>query len=104
MNETQTLQKWFQSKLDEFKDDTTFILEGVFLDFAEQIATAMEEQGITRSELARRINKKPSFITRLLKCNGNPTFSTAVQIAKALNMTFSVKLEKENSGIKQTVD
>ena len=101
MDATPALEEWFQSELEELKDDTVFILEGVFLDFAEQIAVEMEKQGMTRSELAKRMNKKPPFVTRFLRCDGNPTFSTAVQIAKALGLKFSVKMEpavlEENS-------
>ena len=61
MTKRQNLQEWFASELDKIKDDPIFILEGVVLDWTEQIAEEMEKQNISKSELARRMGKKPAI-------------------------------------------
>lgn len=85
-NNEQSFQDWFASKVEELHDNPSFILEGVLYDLTEQIVEEMEKQGISRSELARKMGKKPSFITRILRGNENLTFSTTVQIGLALGM------------------
>ena len=43
-------------------------------------------QGITLKELADRMEVSPEAVTRMLSENGNPTLSTLINIAKALNV------------------
>jgi len=90
MSKNQTMQEWFAAQLEEYREDPEFILEGVLLDLSNRIAIEMEKQGISRSELARRMGKKPPFITRILKGATNLTFSTAVQISVALGLELAI--------------
>lgn len=53
----------------------------------------MEEVGITRSELADRLNKKRPKITHLLRGNNNFTIATMVEIADALGCNYRSHLE-----------
>ena len=45
-----------------------------------------KSKGITLKELAERMEVSPEAVTRVLSDNGNPTLSTLVNIAKALNV------------------
>lgn len=50
-----------------------------------------EKAGITKAELARRIDAKPEMIRRLLTAaNGNPTMSTVLKVASALGCHFEL--------------
>ena len=40
--------------------------EGAVLDFTEALHVAMDEQGVTRAELARRLGTSQAYITRVL--------------------------------------
>ena len=50
----------------------------------EVIASLMAQRKITRTELARRINRSKSYITQLLSGSRNMTFHTFAQLAFAL--------------------
>lgn len=90
MSENQTLQEWFLSELDSLKNDPEFLLEQTLLDFTDTISYEMEKQGMTRSELAEKIGKKPPTITRILRGHHNMTFKTAVEIAAALGFKINL--------------
>lgn len=79
-------RQWFQQYLDRYRDDPDYILEGVILDVTEQIVAAMEEQEVSRSELAERMGVSRAYITKLLRGEGNTTLRTLVRIALALGL------------------
>lgn len=79
-------RQWFQQYLDRYRDDPDYILEGVILDVTEQIVAAMQEQEISRSELAKRMGVSRAYITKLLRGEGNTTLRTLVRIALALGL------------------
>ena len=45
-----------------------------------------KQQGITLKELADRMSVSPEAVTRMLSESGNPTLSTLINMAKALNI------------------
>lgn len=51
-----------------------------------RVKSICKQQGITLKELAERMEVSPEAVTRMLSDNGNPTLSTLVNIAKALNV------------------
>jgi transcriptional regulator with XRE-family HTH domain len=50
----------------------------------------MEQQHVTRAELARRINSSRAYVTKVLQGNTNFTLESLVRIARALS--FNVEL------------
>jgi transcriptional regulator with XRE-family HTH domain len=58
------------------------------LQIADVLAEFMEEQGISKVELARRMGIKPSRVTAILSGSGNFTFLTAVRAARAVGAKF----------------
>ena len=51
-----------------------------------RVKSICKQQGITLKELAERMEVSPEAVTRMLSDNGNPTLSTLVNIAQALNV------------------
>ena len=66
--------------------------EGAILDFTEALYIAMEEQGVTRAELARRLGTSQAYITRVLGGNANFTLKTMSKLALALGLQLEVGL------------
>ena len=66
--------------------------EGAVLDFTEALYTAMEEQGVTRAELARRLGTSQAYITRVLGGRANFTLKTMAKLALALGLQLEVGL------------
>ncbi|MGC9329139.1 MAG: helix-turn-helix domain-containing protein [Candidatus Hinthialibacter sp.] len=86
----------FSTEVNELKSDPNYVLEGVILNLAEQIQEEMDKQGITRQDLAQKMGKSSSCISRALRGNQNLTLSTAVQIGLALGLKMNVSFSPLN--------
>jgi len=78
----------FNKLMDQSRQSPEFWMEKAIIEYTEEIVSQMAQQGISRTELARRLGKNPAFVTKLLRGNNNFTFDTVVRIARALEMEF----------------
>jgi transcriptional regulator with XRE-family HTH domain len=69
--------------------------EGAILEFTEALYIAMEEQGVTRAELARRLGTSQAYVTRVLSGNANFTLKTMSKLALALGKQLDVGLSAQ---------
>lgn len=67
-------------------------LEVSIIDFTEDLCRWMEEKGVSRAELARRIGTSPAYVTKILRGNSNFTLSSMVRIAMALESEVRIHL------------
>ncbi len=74
------------------KDDYERLLaqERLILDATEAIVGLLEEQGVSRQELARRLGKSKGFVSQLLSGERNMTLRTLADLGYALGRSFSV--------------
>ena len=76
------------TKFDEFIQDPArrrlFEQESLAFEAAELISGLMEQEGINKAELARRIGKSKAFVTQLLSGSRNMTVHTFADLAFAL--------------------
>jgi transcriptional regulator with XRE-family HTH domain len=68
----------------EAKEHDDYWVAGLVHDFTEALARRMEEQGVSRAELARRIGTSQAYVTRVLRGNVNFTLATLVKLARAV--------------------
>ncbi len=61
-------------------------------EFSEDVARMMEEQGVSRAELARRLRTSRAYVTRMLGGNANFTLQTMTKVAMALGAAVHVHL------------
>ena len=86
------------STKDLFRDlehDPEYLAEYAIVEFTEDMAKRMEDLGITRSELARRLDTSPAYITKILQGNANFTLKSMVRIAQALEADLKTHLQPE---------
>jgi transcriptional regulator with XRE-family HTH domain len=87
--------------LPEWIDQDAFALEvaqeETLLDATEELYKALEEMGITKTELAEKLNKKPAFISKLFRGSHNPTLKTLAEVAHALDKKVRIKLVDDSS-------
>lgn len=60
------------------------------MDLCEATFTRMKELGISKSELARKMGKKPSQLTRMLSGDANVTLQTMAELDAALDLGISL--------------
>ena len=69
-----------------------FLVEAVKLAFAEELCRLLEEQGVSRSQLAERLGTSRAYVTRILRTDYNLTAETMVKVARALDARVELKL------------
>lgn len=62
-------------------------------DFTEDLFRLMEERGVNKVELARRVAASPAYITRVLRGNTNLTLETMVRLTQAVEGKLCVHIE-----------
>lgn len=60
------------------------------LEVAELLLTKMEELGVSRMELARRVGRTKGYVSQVLSGKQNMTLKTMVQLAWALGLRVEV--------------
>ena len=64
-------------------------------DFGKILQKLRKEKGLTQEQLARRINKESSIISRYEKGLQNPTFETVKEFAAIFNVSMDYLLGRE---------
>ena len=85
----------FNSFMERARETDAYWTEKAVLEFTENIIDQMEIKDVCRSELAKRLGKRPSFVTKLLRGDNNFTFDTACRICRVLDMEFVPCLKPE---------
>ena len=68
----------FRELFDEAKGRDTYWVASLILDFTEGLHNIMEANGVSRSDLARRLGVSPAYITKALRGNVNFTVDSMV--------------------------
>jgi len=78
-----------------------FAREGLIIDIQEEICRLMEENDVSRNELAKRMGKTKGFITQILNSGRNLTLRTVADVFTALEaeITIKAKTAKKASSI-----
>lgn len=73
------------------------------LRFADALLSLMNEQGISRVELARRMGIRPSRVTAMLGGNGNLTTQTKIRAARAVGAKYHHCLAPASKSVRWTI-
>ena len=78
----------FQKGLAKAQKRLAYHEEGLFLDVATRVIDAMENRGITRSDLARRLGVNPAYITKILHGHANLSLESLAKVAFAMGLKW----------------
>lgn len=84
--------KNFNELFEELQSDDSYWQESAKLDFAVDLHQLMDRKGITKAELARKLNTSPAYITKVLKGDTNFTISTMVSLVRAVEGTLHLRV------------
>jgi plasmid maintenance system antidote protein VapI len=93
MAQTDVLEKnlaGYVQHLQEARESVDYWVDGPITEFVEDIHRLMEEQNVSRAELARRLGTSRAYVTKLLGGNANFTLQTMVKISMALGAQVHV--------------
>lgn len=89
----------FQKAIEESRKHLAYYEESLFIDVAARIIDAMENLDITRSELARKLNVSPSYVTKILRGHANLSLESLAKLAFALDLKWECLLIPKNARI-----
>lgn len=69
--------------------------EELILDVTNKLTEALEKAGITKSELAKRIERSPGFVSHVFGGGRNLTLRTISDIAAALSLRPALQLSPD---------
>ena len=78
------------------RDD--YWIEDAILKFTIRLHERMQEQGISKTELARKLGVSQPYITRVLKGSDNLTVGTMVKLARAVGASLEIFLQESDNG------
>lgn len=85
----------YEQMLSEARESPEYWVEGAILEFTEELCRLMDEQEVNRAELARRVKKSRSYITKVLRGDANFTLATMTNLARALGAEVKMHLAPE---------
>lgn len=85
-------KKSFKELLSEAKERDTYWAASIILDFTEGLHKLMEDNQVSRSDLARRLGVSPAYITKVLRGNVNFTVDSMVRLVRAVGGEVHVQV------------
>jgi ribosome-binding protein aMBF1 (putative translation factor) len=70
----------------------SFRIEFLKHEISEMIYCAIDNEGVSKAELAARLGKNRSYVTKMLQGTANFTLESLSRIAEALNCEFRLDL------------
>lgn len=89
----------FQKAIQESRKHLAYYQEGLLIEIAGRVVEAMENRGITRSELARRLDVSPAYVTKILRGHANLSLESLAKIAFALDFKWECILMPKDAKI-----
>ena len=86
------MRREYEQFLEEAQSSAEYWAQIAILDFTEEVCRLMSARGVKRSELAKRIGSKPSYITKVLRGNANFTLTSMTKLARALDSVVRIHL------------
>lgn len=86
-------ETWFKDMLDGARDTLEFRLESLEIELTERILEIMDQKGVSRSELADKLNVSRAAVTKLFRDGSNMTLKRLIGIACALESEVEIRIE-----------
>ena len=81
----------------DFETDPAFVADYLKMQFVEDVLAAMEDQGLSKSQLAQKLGKSRQYVGRVLNERANLTFERIAEFACALGMRVSVGMSERKA-------
>jgi len=87
----------FKDTFEAAEEQDQFWTELAILDFTSQLNHLMQQQKISKVELAKRLGTSPAYITKVFRGDANFTLRSMVKLARALGGSFTPNVIVETS-------
>jgi plasmid maintenance system antidote protein VapI len=90
----------FHQMVEEARQSPDYWVEVPIIEFTQEVSSLMEKQGVSRAELARRLETSRAYVTKLLDGNANFTLYTMTKVAMALGTAVHVHLAPQSADVR----
>jgi plasmid maintenance system antidote protein VapI len=87
----------YQELFARAESSVDYWIAGPIIELTEDVCRRMEEQKISRAELARRLGTSRAYVTKLLDGNANFTLATMVKLAMALGGALHLHIADQHA-------
>lgn len=87
--------KSFAEIFKKAKERETYLKASIILEFTEGLYGLMQDNNITRKELAERLGTTPAYVTKVLRGDVNFTIDSIVKLAKAAGGSVQIHIGQE---------
>lgn len=94
-----TVNHEFSELFESLWEDESTQFEAKAQDVAIALASAVEKAGLSRGELAKKLDWKPSRVTKVLTGSSNLTLKTMFEVCRAIGLEFDVVLRKASERV-----
>ena len=88
----------FESLMRRARERDTYWTERAVLEFTEELVRIMNEAGVSRAELARRIGSSQAYVTKVLSGNANFTVATMTKLVRAFDSELRIHIAPAGIG------
>ncbi len=88
-----TVEKWMEA---DGENRRLYAQETLIVDVAENLLEMMEERGVSKADLAKKLGTSKAYVTQLFRGSRNITLRTLSDIALALNLEPKIQFESHN--------
>lgn len=74
-----------------------FQVEKLILHFTEEVVATMKERNLSQADLARKLDKSPAYVSKMLAGETNFTLRSLVRIARALDLRLQLGLVEKTT-------
>ena len=92
-----TMKKRYTQMFKEVEDDFEFRFEDYICIITEGICEIMEEKGLKRTDLAKKLEVSKPAVTRMLEGSPNFTVKRLLRVAEVLDRKLKIVLEPKNA-------
>lgn len=85
-------KNWFEGQFKEYENDIDYLTELKIIGFTERLVARMDEKGMSRVQLARKLGVSKSFVTKLLNGTPNLTIKTMVSVAQKVGCELDLDM------------
>ena len=82
----------FDSALQSVRKDVAYWQEDLLIKVADRLGAAMDDAGVTRSDLARKLGVSAPYVTKILRGHENMTLETLAAVAFTLEKQWDCLL------------
>lgn len=83
----------YRKMIEEARQSVDYWAEGSIVEFTEALWARMEEEGVSRAELARRLGTSKAYVTKVLGGNANFTLYSMAKLALAVGGKVRIGIE-----------